>query len=527
MAIAYWDPSLADDTGDGSLATPKQLMASASAVAGNSGEVRGIGQALTNKGNAAWTQDSTSVVFVADAALSAGDYIRPTTTAYGSQCPAYRVTSYNSGTYTATLTHAFRGTAGAAYDTEVVPAYALPSAQAAGNYTNQTYTFGWRNNSGSPVQDTYSAYAYAAGVPLTFGSSSTVRADGRLLVLGADANQQGLSASGSATLCRIIGTLDCSGYTSGNGSVASYSALVADTIISSYGSRTLSAQNGGALWARTVVLHNGAYPLQANGAAHLYVWDATLAGSTYWGNRSGDITVGTLHTRASSNVYFTSDTGGTVTVGYVDTAETVSQTAAGGAVVIFGGPASKWGIYTGGGVAAKVTGRGGTGYGLRINPSSAIIGTWVPLKTFVAAGSSVSLSFYCVYTGTNGDPPPCEVVLTTPDGLSIADGTFTPARSANTPGGSPDGWTDATQQTFNFSGTALQAGPVAVEIRVKDNAAGDAVLYVDDIGGTNFGTQNNTGSLDWGGTDIWIVDVATGGGGGLPFWHPEGGLGNM
>jgi hypothetical protein len=132
------------------------------------------------------------------------------------------------------------------------------------------------------------------------------------------------------------------------------------------------------------------------------------------------------------------------------------------------------------GIVQKATGNqaGASGFSYKLNPGSRYLAVHVPLKRPLAAGATLTVKFYAVYTGTVGDAPPCFVRAIDPNGLTVQDQTFTPNRSANTPGGSPDGWADASQHSIALGGTAAENASVVIGIWCGDNAAGDAVLYL-------------------------------------------------
>jgi hypothetical protein len=121
---------------------------------------------------------------------------------------------------------------------------------------------------------------------------------------------------------------------------------------------------------------------------------------------------------------------------------------------------------------------GASGFSYKLNPGSPYLAVRVPLKRPLASGATLTVKFYAVYTGTAGDAPPCFVRALDPNGLTVADTAFTPNRSANTPGGVPDGWADASQHSIALGGTAAGNASVVIGIWCRDNAAGDAVLYI-------------------------------------------------
>ena len=156
-------------------------------------------------------------------------------------------------------------------------------------------------------------------------------------------------------------------------------------------------------------------------------------------------------------------------VGYIDSTTPPSSV---GDYLFVGGPVSMWQLRKYG-IADKVTGRGGTGYGLRITPSTSHTPIDVILSTITEASKSVTMTFYCYYSGTAGDVPPCWIELREPNGLAVARYDFSPPNGTD--------WSAATQQTITFDGTTVQAGSLQVAICVRDNEVGDAVVYIDDV----------------------------------------------
>jgi hypothetical protein len=159
--------------------------------------------------------------------------------------------------------------------------------------------------------------------------------------------------------------------------------------------------------------------------------------------------------------------------------------------VSVGAPVSLWRVGTTYGVCDKTTGRAGSSdYCLRFTPNSAIFPLECPIATVAASGKSVTLGFYCYYTGTSA--PTCTVSLIEPNGLTATQSVvFTPIHDTQ--------WRkDATQLvTCTFTGTTLQQGSLQAVIQVTNNTAVDGVLYVDDMRWTGAGNVGNTESMNY------------------------------
>ena len=523
MAVAYWDwTGRADDTGDGlSWPTAKHTLAAASTVASAgaypgdpAAQVKIAGQLVTNKGAATWTKDSQSVVFVADAALSAGDIIRPQGFPYA---PPYEVTAYVAGTKTATLRSAFRLTTGS-YSTDLLPVHALTTNQQSLSAANQLLTMHW-----NPATDTrpgitsyITAFTHGVTNGILINQSGTVVECGDGLPIHAIGDWiAGIAVTEAA---RFTGSLLLSRTSSGTHLYITASKLSLDVIVGIGGHYAIEDGGWTSLRIRHCEAHNNSYAVSCPSATpqigRLVVRNSGIGAQvTYsWG------WIG------SYDIYDTSNAAGGVAMSYspVLTHYWIGEwnVYSGNAVfptgnVSVGGPVSLWRANDPYGVWTKTAGRGGSGYGLKCDPSDKLIASHLKLARPVAAGQAVVLKFWAVYTGTLADPPPCFVRLLEPNGLTVEDIAFTPNRSANTPGGSPDGWTDATQQTITFTGTTAQAGTIQFGIFCRDNAAGDAVLYVDDetttpalTGGEDFGANEYHGLVP-------MAFAAAAGGGGL------------
>ena len=494
MPTVYWDPVSGNDANDGlSKEAPKLNLhgatgASATATANN--EVRCKGLQWTAKGNATWTQDSTSVVFVADAALAGGEYLYPDG---ATEAVPYEVASYVAGTKTATLRNAWRGATGS-YSTPVINTLAIATAQTmTSGAAGQKLTFGWDFVTGTQPSDFTSMMVLSSAVVLAISQYNTwLVADGPRLVCG-QPYTSGYRCLNLGANCRVTGTLM---IVNSNFDITGNDVEIDELRAAIHNAGTYAiGENVGnlRLRVRKIIAHNCDRTLYAPDYGHRITIGEMIE---RWCTRSiymeggQDVMVGSLYIRGNGRgggttppTVYSGRTSALLRIGYLDT----NQSLVPAGNVYVGGPVASWRYSTYSSVVTKTAGRGGSGYGFKIDPSAAsqpygtFAGALPPLSRPVAAGQAVTLKFWAVYTGTLADPPPCFVRLLEPNGLTVEDIAFTPARSANTPGGTPDGWTDATQQTITFTGTTTQAGSIQFGIFCRDNAAGDAVLYIDDI----------------------------------------------
>ena len=498
MAVAYHDPSKADDTGDGlSWANAKKTWNAADVVATSGGTVKHRGQQLTTIGGAAatWTIDSANVVVAGDvtATCGAGDWIYADGLA---DCPAYRVasSSYSAPNTTIVLEAAFRLASGS-YSIKKCVAYILGAGETTGA-TNITHTFGW--NSGTDTQDADYETVYTATSAISlvtvddagthvYAGDATKATRLRLLVPYA-ANYVCLAITTDA---RVSGTLDASGGSSTyKGAVAigtTGKVQYIDTVLCSRGAWAIYSAYPGAHIKR-VCAHN----CSSNSINSIYgnlVVDELLelgcAQSTWVG--SGVLKIGRHYIRQNGGTSPYSRTDGFTEIGYLDVNQAIVPTGPS----FVGGPIARWKYNTSDGAVTKVTGRGGTGLGRRIDPASKSRPAYSdPLIFLVDAadvGLGLTLNFWAYYSGTGGGgthTPECWVELLEPNGLTVAQYSFTP------PNGSS--FTDATQMTIAFAGTLAQAGSLQAVICCVDNSDGDAVLYVD----PKKDTDNTTWTVD-------------------------------
>ena len=175
-----------------------------------------------------------------------------------------------------------------------------------------------------------------------------------------------------------------------------------------------------------------------------------------------------------------------------------------------GGPVTNWARKMHTGLLDKPAGRGGTGNCLRMDPTQ----RYAPLRsgpiaTAARSGQTVTLTFWCYYSGTGADVPNCWIDLLEPNGVTVGRKPFTPVNAAN--------WAGATQQTITFTTATAQQGSLSVAISCCDNAAADAALYVDDLAWTNAGNVASTGDLETHGLLQYIQKIDTASSGGFPF----------
>jgi hypothetical protein len=484
MATKYVDLASGNDsTGDGTAGNPYKTIAKGVTEAGSGGEVRVAGAAVASIGNAVWTYGSTSVTVTGSdvtGTAAAGSYIRPKPAALA-LCPMYRVASsnYADGVTTITLSATFRGASGT-YASQRIPMTTLTAEETIGT-AGRTVSFGWNLSTETQPVDGDGDPSYVTGIlnstsrVLYLSVDSEARADGRLFITTETGTNTAIEWF--ANEARLSGTLDVWGGPIKPG----YSNDIGAVLMGQSTAQGLYVGYPRCVRIGTVVAHNG-----ASGSSRVYV---TYGSGCVIGKLIGrgcprliEVAHGVLHVGVVDCEDTTTSTALVVlsSVGIIQIGELVtSQTLTLPSSLIVGAPATKWLRKLPVGTADRVTGRGGTGYGLRIDPGSKLSTCDVTIARPVASGKSVQLKFYAVYTGTASDPPPAYVELIEANGLTIARQEFTPVRSAEA--ALVDIWDDATQQTITFSGTTARDGMLTVAIRARDNAAGDAILYVDDV----------------------------------------------
>ena len=509
---SYWDPTVAG-AGTGTLADPYKAQADASTSAGTGGEVRALGRAITlTSSTGVFLNNNASVTGATIAGIAGGDYIRPSTGGFAlANMPWYRVASV-SGT-TITLNTAFQGTAGT-YSIQIATSSTRMTNGAAQSLTatGQTLTYGWYSNGGTATQsaDPTADGAYitmtTGDYEYTLGQADTlVQADGRFVAIRESAASGHYPVNITAN-CRITGTIEGAGATSssagaqvniGNGATS----VRIDSVRSSYGA--MGVVNSYALLAiRRVDFHGLTYDViytlsTASATARMMIGCAYLLGCTRCVTAQSDIVIGLLYVRNPNGTTYPprAITSGTISIGILDQASS-GYSPTGPRMI--GGPVNagaagaadtEWCVADQDGVWNKTIGRGGN-LGLRCVPASKNRETIFTIGRPVTSGHTITLSFYAVYTGTISDPPIVTLRPVEPNGLDVVDyvcgvasGTTAIPRvtSTNVPGGSPDGWLQATQQTVTFTGTTTQPGSIQIAFMVRANAAVDSVLYIDDI----------------------------------------------
>lgn len=505
MPVKYWDYANGNDTtGDGTSSNPYKTLYKASLEAGEGGEVRCAGQALVDLGNATWTQGSSTVVFQTPPALAAGDYIRPNIPNH----PSYRVASVAGNNVT--LAWTYKGTSGS-YATYKIPLYVLTEKQITGA-ENQVFTFGWRLSDESQPANYVSAFKAPSGGgfhAFEVAHSGRWQSSGRFLVLGhSSTSYYGIYVQ-TAVKVYLEGLLDLADWSAGvyvtRGANASQAVVCADEIASAYTARVVGVNNS-TLVCRRITVHGslgGTNVVFGTGAILVHHLVALEAHGPIYTAGPGTVIVGLLQWRRTDLApSFTARNGAIVAVGYLDTP--LAPSLGSESTIIVGGPASRW-CYKHGetGVADKVTGRGGTGYGLRIDSTNHIVPFMLPFKFTVAANTSVSLSCYAYYTGTQGTP---EVWWDLLDG----QGSYVGRKYLTLPNGT--GWSDAQQLSVTFDEVPAQSGVVTALLCVRD-AGGDAICYFDDFTLSTGAGDQNTLSLETHGVDLFLQKAAVGGGG--------------
>jgi hypothetical protein len=467
--------------------------------------VRGLGRQLVALPNATWTAGFTTIVFDSDHGLSVGDYVAPTSAA---DWMSFRVTTVVSSTQV-NVAYPWRGTTGS-YTMRKVVCIGLDAAQSL-SAANQTLTWGWKND-GTQPSDFISAFKRTANTfkMFTFGQAGTVVTcgDGRFRAFGYNSGDRQLTLSAS---CKLTGTVELSDVSANRAALDATNApdeMLLDTILLCGGGTGANAiqPGGGVLRVRRAVLWNApawAYYSTGAGLTLIRSLELTSPGNGVAAN-GPEVIIGTL--TANSNISLIASPGsiaiGTLTM-------TAGAATPSGNVAI-GSPVALWRYQTTFGVCDKVTGRGGSGYGLRLDPNSALFPLEKPLATLADAGKSVTLSFWCYYSGNAGAGPTCKVVVYEPNGLSVVqEQTFTPPNGTS--------WANATQQTVTLTGTTAQKGSLEVALWVADNSAGDAVVYVDDVTWTGAGDQGDTSGLECHGLLPLVQKISAAGSGGVAF----------
>ena len=520
MPIAYWDYANGNDTtGDGSAGNPYKTLNKASTAAGVGGEVRCAGRPLIDLGTATWTQNSTTVTFSSPPGLLLGDLIRPSPEAVPN-CPAYRVQSC-LGT-TVTLLYPYRGSS-TTCTTHKIPTYTLTSGQTTANQ-QQLYTFGWRLSDETQPSDYVSAFipsSFSESYMFSTTHSGTWKCDGRLFVhvYSMGKNAFNLGTVSAASSCRFVGNLDISGSATTNGGFyvggapnAPVWKVYADCILSSYSDTLVNAVRS-SLVCEKIVAHNVTYGTYS-GAVSLtdgqaYIGELEVRSAKISINNMGGI-VYAGHARIADGglyIHFGGGHSGRTVVGYMDTSDTLTWSDR--ISLVIGGPISRWRFQDGAlGVADKVSGRGGSGYGLRIDPTSPRVPFSLPLVFTVGQGCSVTVSCYAYYSGSQGAP----VVWWE---LCDGQGCTVDQKPITLPNGT--GWSNAQKLSVTFTGTTAQAGVMIAWLHVCDNSGGDAVCYFDDFELSIGAGDQNTMGLEVHGTELILQQAQAAGGSGIAF----------
>lgn len=461
--------------GDGSASLPYASTLDASTAALVSGEIRVAGSVLIALGDGIWTKDSVTVTFATDqsAVIKAGDWIMPTLT----DSAPYRVnvdSVYSGGVTTVTLTVAFRLASGT-YASNKWPTITLTANQTLASLANQSISFGWKLADETQPADWVTAFTGN----FNFGSGNalacfTINANGRLAILNAG-DSYCLNLGGSYGQARVNGITYCANTTK----VMVYVSNASEPGRSTYGYvEEIRASRAGyvggqgyadGVYIRRAVVHQCTSIFASKAGVHcgeiVVIYGAPVLGYGDTGIRIGLLNVG------ANALTFDSGTvaSGGPTIGYLICSGVITY----GKPVNIAAPAALWRMQDMAGITTLTTGRGGSGYGLVINPSQRHFPTVIPIIARVAVGGAITLTFYAYYSGTPADVPPMVVVLREPNGLGIAEAAVTLVNG--------DGWDHATQLSAVFTGTTAQAGLLTAELRVRDNVAGNALVYVDDV----------------------------------------------
>jgi hypothetical protein len=494
-----------DSTGDGSAGAPYKTITKAATVLATGNEIRLAGTQITAIADTYnFTHGSKSVTVSGDktASWAAGDRIKPSRTdVWGN--PYLRVSSaaFAGGVTTLTLTYNFiaqdeQNWSGAVKQIKSA-AYGVLNADGSLNSRTFTITGGWKLTDETQPSD------YITGA--SGGYSWRFLTSGTAYLPGASRIQLiGFISVFYNIMYLCLGTLELHACTKLEG----YDGYI-ETILCQHtsGYDCLSSPVNTAIGRAWATLdanwQSSSQRFQATDIGELHLGGSTTR-TVYLGGNIGTLNLHSDITVTPDSTYPT-NIGAVVLNGHT---LALGTPVSGSTPTSVGGPVTSWTRKTAVGVVDKTTGRGGTGYCLRMDPTQryAPLRTG-PIVTLVRSGQTVSISFWCYYGGTAGDAPACWVDLVEPNGVTVARQTFTPVRGTS--------WSDATQQTVNFTTATAQQGSLAIAISCCDNAAGDAILYVDDLAWTNAGDVAQTGDLETHGLVQHIQTVSSGGG--LPF----------
>jgi hypothetical protein len=507
MPIDYWDPTYGGGGNNGDWATPWTTFDDASTNAGAGGETRLKGAAKTTlAGTATITNGSTSVVFTDSQAgvlaAGGGDWIffaglvGPDGEEVGTW---FRTVSYTDGTKTAVLLRTPYFPTQASVTVYLAGGVVTLSASMTTQAANQTHSVGWtadgvQGGMNVIVQDGVRSnlvVAHSGLLDVSVGELCLGHASG----LGSGSN--GIYCVSANVAFRVKGTLHVAHGTATSYAIYLYTSasieFLVDEVRSAHGATNGVVALYGRIVVRRVVVStnsvntSGSFSAAADGQAVCGVLLTYGTASRHLSAVAGHVWIGAAYLRGQ-NASFppAAVAGGGLWFGSLSS---LTQAGADQALTPTGncevgnppGHAQvPWILSQNAGVVQKASGNkaGASGFSYKLNPGSPYLAVHVPLKRPLASGATLTVKFYAVYTGTAGDAPPCFVRALDPNGLTVADTAFTPNRSANTPGGSPNGWADASQHSIALGGTAAGNASVVIGIWCRDNAAGDAVLYI-------------------------------------------------
>ena len=507
MSIEYWDPTYGGGGNDGDWATPWTTFDNASTNAGAGGETRLKGAAKTTlAGTATITNGSTSVVFTTSQAgvlaAGGGDWIfcAGLMGPDGEEIGTWMLTaSYTDGSKTAILVRTPYLPTQAGVTVYKAGGVVTLSASMTTQAANQTHSVGWtadgtQGGMNVIVQNgarTNLVVAHSGLLDVSVGELCLGHASG----LGS--LSYGIYCTTANTKFCVAGTLHVSPGTSSSCAVLIGTANTIEFLLDEVRSVQVAALGVvatlGRIVARRVVISSGssntsgAFAPEASGHAVCGTLLTYSNASRFMSAVTGHLSIGAAYLRGQDASYPpAAQSGSQIWIGSLSSLTQAGAdnplTPTGNCEV--GNPPDHtqvpWILSQNAGVVQKAAGNkaGASGFSYKLNPGSPYLAVHVPLKRPLAAGSTLTVKFYAVYTGTAGDAPPCFVRALEPNGLTVADTAFTPNRSANTPGGSPDGWADASQHSIALGGTAAENASVVIGIWCRDNAAGDAVLYL-------------------------------------------------
>ena len=482
-------------------ALAKATLAGASAVCDANGHIKVKGNQWTPlTGTVTWAHDSTSVVFTTNPALSVGDFIYPANGVdfEGKDCAApFQVASgpTGGGPYTYTLRSRWQGANGN-YTTVKLALQTWTAQTMSGGTTGQKITFGWNSTTDTQNADYRTCPYITAGPTLLSLDQAATLLDPAGLLICPNYNAAAIGLAFTAN-GRILGTLRGHGAGAAQLVYINTAALIVeigDVIFNSgtAGKAAVAVTTSGLglnIRMGRIFCHNGRAficgrqvvctideALEFRGGTSITLSTMVAGGD--------NCRVGRLYIRNGTTPPLVTATcsSSKLLIGRYD-ADIAAPTGVG---VQVGGPIASGLLIGPNDTVTRATDRNGVANAaLKIDATSFTAGANGRRPGFspvmfrpVTAGRSATLKFYAVYTGTESDVPECWIELVEPNGYKVQAYTFTPPQSANTPGGSPDGWLDATQQTIALTGTAAVDGNLAFRVCCVDNAAANSILYV-------------------------------------------------